>query len=91
MEQFQLRKKAEDLIFISQVDKDGFGTSPVPESYLKAVIENSLMKDEYYELHSLSITNGTYIAMNFNTYVVKLKPNVQQYEYFGKTKSNSKS
>ena len=75
METFQVRKKANELIFISQVDRDGLGTSPVPESYLKAVIENSLMKDELYELHSLSITNGTFIAINFNAYVVKLKPN----------------
>ena len=78
METFQVRKKANELIFISQVDRDGLGTSSVPESYLKAVIENSLMKDEYYDLHSLSITNGTFIAINFNSYVVKLKPNLNQ-------------
>lgn len=77
MEQYQLRKKAEDLIFISQVNRDGLGTSSIPESYLKAVIENSLMKDELYDLHSLSITNGTFIAMNFNAYVVKLKQNLK--------------
>ena len=78
METFQVRKKANELIFISQIDGDGLGTSSVPESYLKAVIENSLMKDEYYDLHSLSITNGTFIAINFNSYVVKLKPNLNQ-------------
>lgn len=66
-------KKAHELEFISQIMRDGTGTAPVSESYLKSMLENPLMKDEDFELHCLSISQETYIAFNFNAFVVKLK------------------
>jgi len=32
-----------------------------------------LQNDELYELNRLSISNGTYIASGFNSFIVKLK------------------
>jgi hypothetical protein len=67
-----MTKKAHELIFISQIKRDGSGTFPVPESYKKAMLENMLMKDEDFRLHRLSISEDTYIAFNFNAFVVKI-------------------
>ena len=68
-----MKKKAHELEFISQINRDGSGTSEVSESYLKSMLENPLMKDEDYELHCLSMSKSTFIAFNFNAFVVKLK------------------
>ena len=68
-----MKKKAHELIFISQINRDGNGTTPVAESYLDAMLTNHLMKDEYFELHCLSLTEITFIAFNFNAFVVRLK------------------
>ena len=68
-----MKKKAHELIFISQINRDGSGTSRVKKSYLKAMLENTLMKDSYFELHRLSLSEDTFIAFNFNAFVVKLK------------------
>lgn len=68
-----MKKKAHELIFVSQINRDGSGTHPVAESYLKSMLENHLMKDEDFELNSLSITEKTYIASGFNSFVVRLK------------------
>jgi hypothetical protein len=69
-----MKREAKDLIFISQINRDGSGTSPVSESYLNAMLENTLMKDDYLKLSRLSISHDTYIAHGFNSFVVKLKP-----------------
>lgn len=68
-----MKKKAHELEFISQIKRDGSGTTKVKESYLKAMLENSLMKDEDFELHCLSLTEKTFIAFNFNAFVVRVK------------------
>lgn len=68
-----MKKKAHELDFISQIKRDGSGTTIVKKSYLKAMLENSLMKDEYFELHCLSLTEKTFIAFNFNAFVVRVK------------------
>jgi hypothetical protein len=68
-----MEKKAHELIFISQIKRDGSGTIPVEESYKKAMLENSLMKDDIFRLYKLSISEDTYIAFNFNAFVVKIK------------------
>ena len=67
-----MKKRAKELIFISQIKRDGSGTFPVPDSYLKAMLENEFMKDDKFSLQCLSITEGTYIASHFNSFVVKL-------------------
>jgi hypothetical protein len=74
-----MKKKAKDLIFISQIKRDGSGTMPVSEDYIKAMNENKFMKDEEFKVRRLSLTYDTFIAMGFNSFVVKLK-NVQNDE-----------
>jgi hypothetical protein len=68
-----MKKKAHELEFISQINRDGSGTTKVEPSYLKSMLENKLMKDEDFELHCLSLTEKTFIAFNFNAFVVRLK------------------
>lgn len=68
-----IKKKAHELEFISIINRDGSGTSPVKESYLKSMHENPLMKDTDFELRRLSLSEDTWIAFNFNAFVVKIK------------------
>lgn len=68
-----IKKKAHELEFISEIKRDGSGTKKVEKSYLKAMLENPLMKDEDFELHYLSLENKTFIALNFNAYIVRIK------------------
>jgi hypothetical protein len=68
-----MKKKAHELEFISQINRDGSGTTEVKGEYLKFLLENPVAKDDYYELHQLSLTEQTYIAFNLNVFVVKLK------------------
>ena len=66
-------KKASELIFISQILRDGSGTKKVCEE-LNEKLQNAQYIDDYYEINSLSLTEKTHIASGFNSYVVKLKP-----------------
>ena len=59
-----MRIQSTNLQFISQIKRDGTGTIPV--------LFNPDEKD-MFELNCLSITEGTYIASGFNSYIVKLK------------------
>jgi len=68
-----MRKLAKDLIFISQIKRDGSGTKKVFKKEQK-MLENAKYIDDEYELNSLSLSNKTYIASAFNSYVVKIKP-----------------
>jgi hypothetical protein len=68
-----MKKKASELIFISQIKRDGSGLCKINKSYLKEMLENPIMKDELFELRCLSMTEKTYIAFNFNVFLVKLK------------------
>jgi len=61
--------KGKDLIFISRIRRDGSGVEMVEEQ----VVAQDLSQNETFEINCLSITNGTYIASGFNSYVVKLK------------------
>jgi hypothetical protein len=57
--------KGKDLIFISRIMRQGTGVADV---------ENPLLLDNVqFELRPLSLTFETYIASEFNTYVVKLR------------------
>ena len=62
-----MKKKGKDLIFISSIKGDGSGTGMVK----KRLIE--LIQDDYFKINPLSITNETFIASGFNSFVVKLK------------------
>lgn len=56
-----------DLIFISQIKRDGSGTIDLSNK------DMSHYENTTFILNRLSISNDTYIASEFNSYVVKLK------------------
>ena len=56
-----------DLIFISSINRDGSGTTPVSDKQLRH------LDDELFHIGCLSLTAHTYIAMGFSSFVVKLK------------------
>ena len=62
-----MTKNFNELIFISQINRDGSGVSNITESYLDC------MKDDYFDLICLSMTERTFIAFNMNVFIVKLK------------------
>ncbi len=55
-----------DLIFISQINRDGSGTTPIGVEYLE------MLQTNMFDIYRLSMSEGTFIAMNFNAFVVKL-------------------
>lgn len=60
--------KGSDLIFISRILRDGSGVERIDDQEVMAHVENA-----EFTLASLSITHGTFIASEFNSYVVKKK------------------
>jgi hypothetical protein len=68
-----MRMKAKELIFISQINRDGSGTTPVSESFLEGIKGNRLMRDEEYDIICLSMSENTYIAHGVNSFVVRIK------------------
>lgn len=67
-----MKRKASELIFISRIIRDGSGTIPINEK-LQEQLQNDKLVDDKYKINPLSLSNGTYIASGFNSYVVKLK------------------
>lgn len=67
------KAKASQLIFLGQVKRDGTGIVEVSEAYKTEMLKNPLMKDELFEINVLSLTEKTYTASGFNTFVVKLR------------------
>ena len=68
-----MKKLAKELEFISWINRDGSGTKKVPKSMMKMMLENELAKDVEFEINALSMSNKTFIASGFNSFVVKLK------------------
>lgn len=68
-----MKKFARELEFISQIKRDGSGVTKVKKAYLKCMLENKFAKNELFTLICLSISEKTYIAVNFNAFVVKIK------------------
>ena len=64
-----MTKTANELIFISQIKRDGNGTIDVPKAYQESMYKNN----DKFEIRCLSMTERTYIAHGFNSFVVKLK------------------
>jgi hypothetical protein len=58
-----MKKKAKDLEFISWINRDGNGTK----------LNNEFSKDQKFRINILSISQKTYIASGFNSFVVRLK------------------
>jgi hypothetical protein len=66
-----MRMAAKELVFISQIKRDGTGVD-ILTSIQNEELQNDTI-DKWYELNRLSITNKTYIASGFNSYVVKIR------------------
>ncbi len=69
-----MKKKAKNLIFISWIKRDGSGTEPIPDEMLESMLNNKFSKDDKFKINVLSLSNKTFIASGFNSFVVKLKP-----------------
>ncbi len=68
-----MRKLAKELEFISRIKRDGSGTEKVTKSMLKNMLESPFSKDDKFKINCLSLSNRTYIASGFNSFVVKIK------------------
>lgn len=55
------------LEFIARIHRDGGGVTPM------AGKDTSIIERAVYSLQCLSITQGTWIASNFNSYVVRIR------------------
>ena len=64
-------KYGRQLEFISWIVRDGSGTTPVGSK------DMDHLANEKFSITCLSMTEKTYIAAGFNSYVVKLKPDKQ--------------
>lgn len=64
------QKSGADLEFISQIKRNGSGTEPIEPDYLE------MLQKEKFSLTCLSLTEGTYIASGFNSFVVKMKKKI---------------
>lgn len=65
--------KPHDLIFISRIKRDGSGVDKVTEKQIKDILENKFSSEELYKLNVLSLSEKTFLASGFNSFVVKLK------------------
>lgn len=59
--------KGSELEFISRINRDGKGVVDVSKGDL------GYLKNIAFSMNRLSISNDTYIASEFNSYVVKIK------------------
>ena len=59
--------KGEKLHFISVIHRDGSGTTNVESE------DHSHLNNDNFKMSCLSISKGTYIASEINSYVVKIK------------------
>jgi hypothetical protein len=65
-----LQLKGKDLLFISQISIRGEGVLPVRQEYI------DIMQKDNFDVNRLSISEDTWIASGFNSFVVKVKPKV---------------
>ena len=63
-----MKKKGKKLNFISWIKRDGSGTEPIEK-------DMSYFDETKFKMSRLSLSNDTWVASGFNSYVVKLKPN----------------
>jgi hypothetical protein len=66
------RYPASALEFIARIKGDGSGLEEITPEHLDNLINNKFTGE--FKLTCLSMSNKTYIASNFSTYIVKLKP-----------------
>ena len=67
------KAKASELTFISVIKRDGSGTEPVNSDEITNLLETFGNQNREHELRCLSMSQGTFILSEFNSYVVKLK------------------
>ena len=67
-----MTRKPNELIFISRINRDGSGVMLISESH-NILLQQTKYLETMFEMHSLSVTEDTWIACGFNSYVVKLK------------------
>lgn len=87
-----IQKKAYQLTFISQIKRDGSGTDPVDKDMLNMMRTNKFSKDDFFKLHTLSLSQRTFIAIGFNSFVVRLNsrnPERERYPFGTKAKSQT--
>ena len=63
----KVREKGKNLIFISRINRDGSGTIDVSNQ------DMSNLNESTFTIICLSITLKTFIAGEFNSYIVKMK------------------
>ena len=61
-----------DLEFISQINRDGKGITDLSRA------DMGYKDDVKFKLYSLSLTQKTHIAHGFNSYIVTIKPKVNE-------------
>ena len=65
-----MEKLGKELIFISQINRDGSGTDTnISQAYI------DMMQNDVFKVFHLSLSEKTFIAIEFNSFVVKLKEN----------------
>lgn len=62
-----MRKKGKNMEFISWIDRNGLGVTLINDEHVQS------LNEEWFAIKCLSLTNKTYIAAGFNSYVVRLK------------------
>ncbi len=60
-------KQGKELEFISQINRDGSGTTDLKEGYAH------FMRNDKFRVTILSMTQKTHIASGFNSFVVRIK------------------
>jgi len=63
-----MKATGSELEFISQIKRDGSGTVKVSNDYI-----NDYLKKETFQINCLSLSEETFIASGFNSFIVKLK------------------
>ena len=62
-----MKYRGNQLIFISQIKRDGSGVEEISADYLK------LLQKEEFKVIILSMSQHTYIAHGFNSFVVRIR------------------
>lgn len=67
-----MKANGKELIFISRILRDGTGVDLIEDQDLMMHVRETV-----FDLSSLSLTQKTYIASEFNSYVVRKKEEVK--------------
>jgi hypothetical protein len=79
-----IRVRGAELEFISVIRRDGSGTRKIVKTEVKH------LENDMFTLLRLSISEDTYLAHGFNSYVVRRKPVTGLKSFLGLSRNNSK-